>query len=61
MLDLLGERVECARYSQWVLYTPEGDVFPVVADRAEYVGAIHKHAGEQVGKSKSRQWSARSF
>lgn len=51
VLDLLGESVDCARYSQWVLYPPEGSVFPVVADRDEYVAAITRAAGPQVSAS----------
>jgi hypothetical protein len=45
VLDLLGERVECARYSQWVLHAPGLAPFPVVADRAAYIAAIEKAAG----------------
>jgi hypothetical protein len=48
VLDLLGEKVECARYSQWVLHPPGAAPFPVVADRDEYAAAIHKAAGPQV-------------
>jgi len=45
VLDLLGESVPCKRYSQWVLYTPEGATFPVVADRQTYVDTIERQAG----------------
>jgi hypothetical protein len=49
VLDLLGETVECARYSQWLLYPPGAAPFPVVADRDEYIAAITRQAGPQVG------------
>ena len=45
VLDLLGEKVECERYSQWVLHPPEGGCFPVVADRDAYAAAIERAAG----------------
>jgi hypothetical protein len=49
VLDLLGEEVECTRYSQWVLHPPGLQPFPVVADREAYTAAIAKAAGPEVG------------
>lgn len=40
--------MECARYSQWVLHPPEGKLFPVVADRDQYLAAIARMVGEEV-------------
>ncbi|KAF8062760.1 CRTISO2 [Scenedesmus sp. PABB004] len=45
VLDLLGERVECKRYDQWVVYDPQGRTFPVVADGAEYADMIRRVGG----------------
>ncbi|WIA20624.1 hypothetical protein OEZ85_005006 [Tetradesmus obliquus] len=45
VLELLGERVECKRYSQWVLHDPEGRRTPIVADRADYTDMIGRIAG----------------
>ena len=48
VLDLLGEKVECVRYSQWVLHPPESSPFPVIADREAYTAAIERAAGPKV-------------
>ncbi|KIY98448.1 hypothetical protein MNEG_9518 [Monoraphidium neglectum] len=67
VLDLLGEKVECARYSQWVLHPPGAAPFPVVADRDEYAAAIHKAAGPQgpfsalVDRHVTDPWLSRSY
>jgi hypothetical protein len=49
VLDLLSESVDCAKYSQWVLHPPGKAPFPIVADREEYIAAISRAAGPQVG------------
>eukprot|EP00882_Tetradesmus_deserticola_P013524 GHRQ01014357.1.p1 GENE.GHRQ01014357.1~~GHRQ01014357.1.p1 ORF type:complete len:420 (+),score=78.47 GHRQ01014357.1:84-1343(+) len=47
VLELLDERVECKRYSQWILHEPQGRRTPIVADGSEYAAMIERIAGPE--------------
>jgi phytoene dehydrogenase-like protein len=68
VLDAVGERVDCAQYSRWIVHPPcdeaeekktaptqrSSDPFPCVADSAEYARQIERLAGPQA----LAQWRA---
>ncbi|KAL6760779.1 hypothetical protein V8C86DRAFT_3017971 [Haematococcus lacustris] len=51
VLDAVGEKLQCAQYDKWIVYSPNG-TFPCVAGRQAYLANI----SAQVGPQALNQW-----